>query len=100
MKQKVGFEQLIELDDTQKNELIKWWNKKKEGKDVPLLTIGDMIELLSDYHNGEERFCLIIEHNINADTFHGHRGENEFRVSANKAEGLCDALWDAVKSVL
>ncbi|GEM_PF-6751806 len=99
MKQKVDFTQLVELEDAQKNELLKWWNEKKGCADVPLLSIGEMIELLRDFNLEKGRFCVAVEGQSGTSVVDFSNGSEQLSSSFEDRE-ICDALWKAVKSVL
>ena len=98
MKKKIGFEQLTELNEGQKEQLVKWWNTKNNNTEVPLLTIGDMLELLLDYNYAGSSFSLNIgqEKGLSAvctDIVDNHAPDYQ-------AQELCDALWEAVKQAI
>jgi hypothetical protein len=120
MKQRISIEQLQELTGEQQQRLREWW-KPQEGDwyhdktygesyygmevggydvytlkpaidDLPLLNIGQMIELLENKNPS-----LKIENNyydeIDPDSF-------IWGVDGKRADNFCDALWNAVKKVL
>lgn len=109
MKQHITVEQLKELTEEQKQRLKDWWKPgagdfyvvwddhvaltTKESKEyinkencTPLLSIGQMIELL---HKKD----AVNHHFIQA--YH-----NMWRVNTHENIELCDALWEAVKALL
>lgn len=98
MKKKIGFEQLIELNEGQKEQLVKWWNTKNNNTEVPLLTIGDMLELLLDYNYAGSSFSLNIDQEKGLSTINTDFVDNH--MFAYQAQELCDALWEAVKQVI
>ena len=106
MKQHITKEQLNELNEKQREKLLEWYdNLEGDEKCIscgiyltnqpPLLSISQMIEFLDEReyrkiwdmqrkdHNGMDHYWMV--------------GVNEGLY--NKDE-LCDALWEAVKSVL
>jgi hypothetical protein len=101
MKQNITVEQLSSLNNTGKESLHNWFRDKKGvdwvsttevwigGTYLPELSIGEMIEFLFnhvgfnlDYSNADSTWGVMFD-------------EKEF---GNKE--LCDALWEACKSVL
>ncbi|MFB0847322.1 hypothetical protein [Paenibacillus oleatilyticus] len=106
MKQRITIEQLNELTDEQKERLQEWWSLSRQPGDIhinsagyvdiinkygdkpldntiPLLSIGQMIELTSE--------TTMIK-------FNGGWGIGEDAIKYH--DELCDALWEAVKEVL
>lgn len=116
MKQHISIEQLNDLSDYGKDRLCKWWVPQpgdlvvdRDGKDIetimccedeidkeidlPILSIGQMIELLreniTDHYYGDE---------IN---FTGINVSYRVYASIYIDDSLtCDNLWDACKQVL
>ena len=108
MMQRITIHHVLELDDNQKQSLRAQWipqegqyiafNKQEEmiyflagvekDKSLPLLTIGQMIELLK-----RKEASLRVEH-----------VEGEWIVSTprleTRGEELCDALWAAAKELI
>jgi hypothetical protein len=109
MKQRITIDQLQELTEEQQQRLEEWW-KPEEGdlvynkffnefkqEELPLLDIGQMIELLRDTRPKVNIY------------FSGSLG-NEITIPFDKIPSLvsaiakesdiCDCLWSAVKQVL
>ena len=125
MKQYITEKQLNELTDKQKDKLRGWSGDPRKLAtrlkpneieqaildnylDLPLLSIGQMIEFLDEYWNKFEQLY---------DETDGEKGEFEDRCLYRCADGcwyvqdpldnnpgeqfeLCDALWEAVKEIL
>lgn len=82
MKQHITVDQLDELDSNQTGKLSKWAYSKNYHENL-LLSIGQMIEFLSDN----------FRHEINVFDMPSIR---KGRVSQHE---LCDFLWESVKAV-
>ncbi|QYY44756.1 hypothetical protein ACKE5C_19255 (plasmid) [Aneurinibacillus thermoaerophilus] len=103
MKQRITTEQLKELTPKQQERLIEQWYSREtnaynrrvaEDVDVswngmPLLSIGQMIELL-------QTTGILMSNEQTNFGWHIHIGD----VAKYTAQELCDALWEAVKSIL
>lgn len=101
MKQNITPKQLNELSKKGKEKLGRWWYGKKVEAfeyefnltELPLLSIGQMIEFLDEYTNIGE--LVKIER---------LRGNNGWIVDAGSIvtdeEELIDNLWEAVKEIL
>jgi len=114
MKQHITPKQLNELSEKGKSKLFVWLTKKGYhdgqcfmcGPDVhagrrktvdkikPLLSIGQMLEFLSDKNNVKYPITI---HERFLDWKVVSRGSNEVYT---KGLELCDALWEAVKDIL
>ncbi len=106
MKQHITVKQLKELSDFGKGKLRKWWGKGKQKKNaywwtdklnLPLLSIGQMIEFL-DEQSGED----ISSYSERAGNVHtvGKPWHHWFTIHWDKEyDELCDALWEAVKEI-
>lgn len=104
MKQNITLQQLNELGIPQKAKLAMYalksgWAKHEEYEnggyiDIPLLSIGQMIEFLDE----EGRLWIEQEEAIDGEIL------KRYRVQSRNFEywrpELCDALWEAVKEVL
>lgn len=113
MKQRITVDQLNELTDQQKEKLREWWKPKKYDlyidftnrtvaketyvcmvhhekwpNEVPLLSIGQMIEILRQKHAHQ---LTVIFWNM------AYCQEDEEWSSTDE---LCDCLWEVVKAVL
>lgn len=127
MKQHITVEQLSELTDEQKERLREWWEPQKGDwyyyptinhsdviatslqKDLarmktvhyPLLSIGRMIELLTNYFYNP---VFALNEGDGCWDFWGRRiGGSEIiekMADPKKNYQLCDILWEAVKAVL
>jgi len=122
VKQRIELAQLNELTDEQKEKLREWWKPKrhdvfysyyakteavyqpgmfiggrppKSNKCIPLLSIGQMIEILGDnltsIINGDSGYQI-----CTATEFRGLQGS----VAGEVYGELADALWPAVKPIL
>jgi hypothetical protein len=119
MKRRINIEQLAELTGEQVRKLHDWWQPSigdwmintnlvkpeprvlkytfKHERDLPLLDIGQMIELLQDndsiirYEPDEQNELQIYKE--------GQWGRNTYYVSLLNKD-ICDALWRAVKQIL
>lgn len=78
MKQRITVDQFYELSAKQKERLADLWGKEHPQKGIPLLTIGEMIELLNDLY---VNYIDVIENN-------------------ERTIELCDSLWAAIKESL
>lgn len=122
MKQNISINQLNELSDKAKEKLREWWKPQYgdliygkwyahpivldydrlgrvdiETLSLPLLSIGQMIELISDYEYGYWRI-------------YSGKTQSEWYVESNNLYGeslstpicteLSDTLWEAVKYIL
>ncbi len=110
MKRRITVEQLQELTEEQQQRLREWWKpqyydvyaeydgcldcyeemtatypKQPDQNDLPLLDIGQMIELLE---------------NLQFDWFDEICTDEGVYPQPIKGDNLCDALWQAVKQVL
>ena len=121
MKRRIIVEQLQELTEEQQQRLREWWKpqyqdvyaeydgcldcyeemtatypKQPDQNDLPLLDIGQMIELITDKQNS---LCLVYYYGENAEL---HDTPGDYNYYPAKAEGkeICDCLWQAVKQVL
>lgn len=126
MKQHIIIEQLHELSEKGRERLRKWWNWEKRDlfycfiqkktwaigefnwektkdidhpceKDLPLLSIGQMIEFL-----GEKKKDIHIERTDSVDVWTistCYDYDKEWKFGEDKKE-LCDALFTAVKEIL
>ena len=106
-----------ELSDKGNKELLKWEIKKRYAKQgiglspnhagkysLTSLSIGQMIEFL-DEHNVDIHTCRKLPGNaryIRRKHFDKEEvnGRTEYEEVWSKSDGLCDALWEAVKSIL
>ena len=95
MKQHITIDQWRELSKEQQNYLIEWYIKREHDdlSTIPFFTIGEMIEFLKD-KTGE---C-----NIHSWTMVDSQEKNIWTITSHcqKAEELCDALWEVIKRVL
>jgi hypothetical protein len=105
MKQHITPKQLAELSEKGKEKYFRWVSKYYPVKDAggacsgyrgPLLSIGQMIELLKE--KGWEAIELGEIHSKNACIVHCLRGKSAGKWFIEKTR--CDALWQAVKEVL
>lgn len=104
MKQHIKIDQLNELNHIQRGRLQEWWDKtpySAEDGEIPLLSIGQMIEFLQ---NSGRCWWTIRKEEINAfagEMPDGYEGSYSVYMD-EKTTGmtLCDALWQAVKHEL
>lgn len=125
MKQRIAVEQLMDLTEEQKQKLREWWKPQEgdfflrvttKGKidfipfifnarefefanykefKIPLLSMGQMIELLHTNHNLEH-----IEYMSGNGTYEVTVNPYVRLIEYKQAVELCDALWEAVKEIL
>ena len=119
MKQHITVEQFDELGNKQRQLLRDWWRPRPgdhayfEGrykvmieadtpfvgtsgvKYYPILSIGQMIEFLSDKGNN-----FWISYNRNPMLWSYTKGKTPHPEDQNTVPEICDALWEAVKEEL
>lgn len=117
MKQRITAEQLNELTDKQKQKLWEWWKPElydfgydikekapfvrsdlsfpKSKYDYPLLSVGQMIELLESKDD-----CLNIIKRTDLEGWGYEIQLRHLKYFKFQISELCDALWQAVKEVL
>ena len=126
MKRRITVEQLQELTEEQQQRLREWWKpqyqdvyaeydgcldcyeemtatypKQPDQNDLPLLDIGQMIELLDNNSISEKEFAIShVKHG--AEYYYEVLAidKNERYETFESAEELVDALWQAVKQIL
>jgi len=91
MKQHITIEQLNELTLEQRMKLGRWLFPHPQvfTHEIPLLSIGQIIEFLQDHEYFEENCDLI-----------GEPLHTVCNLNWEFNEELCDALWSAVKETL
>lgn len=115
MKQRITSEQLNELTYTQKVSLRQWFLMKfpiTRGGEIPwintkpplpLMTIGQMIEYLSDLQDGGDKECTWLMLTKGETSWYvgtmGSVFENVRGIYVECPE-LCDALWGVIKAKL
>ena len=114
MKQHITTKQLDELSEKGKKKLRKWWKPKEEEyiahawdgiQDLPLLSIGQMIEFLDDERYFDE-VNIIQKYPYIRRPKHGGKWSVKNTWGWDGPEGekyqieLCDALWSACKEIL
>lgn len=109
MKQHITGDQLNELSDKGNKELLKWEIKKRYAKQgiglspnhagkysLTSLSIGQMIEFLLE----NKPFMRIGNLTTEWDIYRGNGTDAGAELSRSGKLELCDALWEAVKSIL
>lgn len=110
MKQYITVKQLKELSEEQVTLLKEHWKPidtdrvlDEDGKEdwfmfqkgndriLPLLSIGNMFEILNNYHS-----CVKVQVDV-AGFFSEVKGG---RLNCQVEEELCDALWEAIKYII
>lgn len=75
----------------------------KDNGDLPLLDIGQMIEMLREEYPDLDLYVLTNYAGTSVwkgiGKFDGYKAESDERIGFDKNE-LCDALWEAVKQIL